>query len=41
MMRAIVMDLEDQSVIVGLGNMKGTGELLVNFWSTEGEEHEL
>ncbi len=41
MMRAIVTDLEDQSVIVGLGNMKGTGELLVNFWSTEGEEHEL
>jgi len=41
MMRAIMTELEDQSVIVGLGNMKGTGELLVNFWSTEGEEHEL
>jgi hypothetical protein len=41
MMRAIVTDLEDQSVIVGLGNMKGAGELLVRFWSTEGEEHEL
>jgi gamma-polyglutamate synthase len=41
MTRAIVTDLEDQSVIVGLGNMKGTGELLVNFWSKEGEEHEL
>jgi hypothetical protein len=41
MMRAIMTELEDQSVIVGLGNMKGAGELLVNFWSTEGEEHEL
>jgi gamma-polyglutamate synthase len=41
MMRSIMAELEDQSVIVGLGNMKGAGELLVNLWSTEGEEHEL
>jgi len=41
MMRALMAELEDQSVIFGLGNMKGAGELLVNFWSTEGEEHEL
>ncbi len=40
-MRAIMGELEDQSVIIGLGNMKGVGELLVNFWSAEGEEHEL
>jgi len=41
MMRAIMAELDDQSVIVGLGNMKGAGELLVNLWSAEGEEHEL
>jgi poly-gamma-glutamate synthase PgsB/CapB len=41
MMRSIMTELDDQSVIVGLGNMKGAGELLVNFWSTEGKEHEL
>ncbi len=41
MMRAIMTELEDESVIVGLGNMKGAGELLVNFWSAEGEEREL
>jgi len=40
-MRSIMTELADQSVIVGLGNMKGAGELLVNFWSSEGEEHEL
>ncbi len=39
MMQAIMMGLEDRSVIVGLGNMKGAGEMLVNLWSTEGEEH--
>ncbi len=41
MMSTIMAESDDQSVIVGLGNMKGAGELLVNFWSTEGEEHEL
>jgi len=41
MMRAIMTVLDDRSVIVGLGNMKGAGELLVNLWGTEGEEHEL
>jgi gamma-polyglutamate synthase len=40
-MRTILTGLEDQSVVVGLGNMKGTGELLVSYWSAEGEEHEL
>ncbi len=40
-MQAILRELGDQSVIVGLGNMKGAGELLVNLWITEGEEHEL
>jgi poly-gamma-glutamate synthase PgsB/CapB len=41
MMQEIMTGLDDHSVIVGLGNMKGAGELLVDFWSTEGEEHEL
>ncbi len=39
--QSIVAELEDQGVIVGLGNMKGAGEMLVNLWSTEGEEYEL
>jgi poly-gamma-glutamate synthase PgsB/CapB len=41
MMRSIMAESDDLSVIVGLGNMKGAGELLVNLWSTVGEEHEL
>jgi hypothetical protein len=41
MMESILAETEDQQVIVGFGNMKGTGELLVDYWSREGEAHEL
>jgi len=41
MMETILAESEDQAVIIGMGNMKGAGELLVDFWSKAGEVHEL
>jgi poly-gamma-glutamate synthase PgsB/CapB len=41
MMETILAGSDDRSVIVGFGNMKGAGELLVDFWNKEGEAHEL
>ena len=41
MMATVLAELEDRSVIVGFGNMKGTGELLVDLWSRVGEAYDL
>lgn len=41
MMETVLAESDDRSVIVGFGNMKGAGELLVDFWNKAGEAHEL
>jgi hypothetical protein len=41
MMRTMLAETEDHSVIFGFGNMKGTGELLVDYWNKIGAVYEL
>jgi poly-gamma-glutamate synthase PgsB/CapB len=41
MMKTMLAEIEDQSVIFGFGNMKGTGELLVDYWNKIGAVYEL
>ncbi len=41
MMQTLLAECEDQSVIFGFGNLKGTGELLVNHWKAIGEAYGL
>lgn len=41
MMKTMLAEMEDQSVIFGFGNMKGTGELLVDYWNKIGDVYEL
>ncbi|MDZ7288404.1 MAG: poly-gamma-glutamate synthase PgsB [candidate division KSB1 bacterium] len=41
MMKTLLAEIEDQSVIFGFGNMKGRGELLVDYWNKIGEVYEL
>jgi poly-gamma-glutamate synthase PgsB/CapB len=41
MMKTMLAEIEDQSVIFGFGNMKGTGELLADYWNKIGEVYEL
>ncbi len=40
-METILAESDNRSAIVGFGNMKGAGELLMDFWNREGEAHEL
>ena len=41
MMKTMLADSEDQSVIFGFGNIKGTGEHLVDYWNKIGAAYEL
>ncbi len=41
MMKTMLANLEDQSVIFGFGNIKGAGELLVDYWNKIGAAYEL
>lgn len=40
-MKTMLADLEDHSVIFGFGNIKGAGELLVDYWNKIGAVYEL
>lgn len=40
-MKTLLAELEDQSVIFGCGNIKGAGELLVDHWNKIGATYEL
>ena len=41
MMKTMLAEIEDQSVIFGFGNIKGAGELLVDYWNKIGAVYEL
>jgi hypothetical protein len=41
MTKSMLAEIEDQSVIFGFGNIKGTGELLVDYWNKIGAAYEL
>lgn len=41
MMQTMLAEIEDQSVIFGFGNIKGVGELLVDYWNKIGAVYEL
>jgi poly-gamma-glutamate synthase PgsB/CapB len=41
MTETILAETEDQSVIFGFGNIKGAGELLVDYWNKIGAAYEL
>lgn len=38
---SIIANVEDQAVIFGMGNMVGTGKLLVSYWNSIGKEYGL
>lgn len=40
-MKTMLAEIEDQSVIFGCGNIKGAGELLVDYWNKIGAVYEL
>jgi poly-gamma-glutamate synthase PgsB/CapB len=40
-MQTMLAEIEDQSVIFGFGNIKGAGELLVDYWNKIGAAYEL
>ncbi len=41
LMESIVRGIEDRAVILGLGNIRGVGELVVEYWQRIGEEYGL